>query len=103
MIRYSILRFLIFFGVVFVLWLVGLRDNPTLLLVLSAVISVVVSFVALRGMREEMTRQLQERFEAKAEARAQEAAATGHARPASADELAEDAEVDGGEGSESRG
>jgi drug/metabolite transporter (DMT)-like permease len=83
-VRYTLLRFLIFFGVVFVLWLVGLRSNTGLLLGLSAVLSVAVSFVLLRGMRDDLTRQLQERFEAKAQARSE----------ASADELAEDAEAD---------
>ncbi len=91
MLRYSVLRLLIFFGVLLLLWLLGLRDSPVLLLGLSAVISAVVSYALLRGMRDEMTAKLMDRHEAKLRAK-QEGLPTG--RP-SVDELAEDAEVDG--------
>ena len=50
-VRYSILRLLIFFGVLLALWLVGIRDNPVLLLAFSAIISAVLSYVLLRGMQ----------------------------------------------------
>jgi hypothetical protein len=89
--RYTVLRLLIFFGVLLLLWLVGLRESPVLLLGLSALVSAVVSYALLRGMRDEMTAKLMDRHEAKLRAK-QEGSSTGQP---SADELAEDAEVDG--------
>ncbi|HEX5967298.1 MAG TPA: DUF4229 domain-containing protein, partial [Intrasporangium sp.] len=65
MVRYSILRLLVFFGVLLALWLVGIRNNPVLLIALSAVISAAVSYALLRGMRDELTAKLMERHEAK--------------------------------------
>ena len=87
-VRYSILRLLIFFGVLLALWLVGIRDNPVLLLAFSAIISAVLSYVLLRGMRDEMTAKLVERHEARLQAK-QEGRSS-----ASEDELAEDAEAE---------
>ena len=86
MLRYSVLRLLIFFGVVCLLWLLGLRDRGQewMLLVLSALISMVISYFVLARFREESTQRLQERIERRAQAR-QEAAGHG-------DEAAEDAE-----------
>lgn len=86
MLRYSVLRLLIFFGVVCALWLLGLRDRGQewMLLVLSALISMVISYFVLARFREESTQRLQERIERRAQAR-QVAAAHG-------DEAAEDAE-----------
>lgn len=86
MVRYTILRFLIFFGVVIALYLVGLKDNPLLLIALAAVISAIVSLLVLRGMRDEMTAKLIDRHEARLEAKAN--------RAKSRDELDEDAEAD---------
>ena len=86
MVRYSVLRLLIFFGVLLALWLVGIRDNPVLLSPLSAIISAVVSYALLRGMRDEMTAKLVERHEAKLQAK--------QGRLALEDELAEDAEAE---------
>ena len=37
MVRYSLLRILIFFGFLFLFWLIGLRNNPVLLLGASAI------------------------------------------------------------------
>lgn len=84
MVRYSLLRILIFFGFLFLFWLIGIRDNPVLLLGASAVASAAASYILLRGMRDEITARLVERHEAKVEAK-------GLVDPAS-DEAAEDAE-----------
>ena len=71
MVRYSLLRILIFFGFLFLFWLIGLRDNPVLLLGASALASAAASYVLLRGMRDEVTARLIERHEAKLEAKQQ--------------------------------
>ncbi|MDV3220770.1 DUF4229 domain-containing protein [Intrasporangium sp.] len=89
MLRYTVLRLLIFFGVLMALWLVGIRNNPLLLVALSAVISAVVSYVLLRGMRDEMTAKLMDRHEAKLRAKEE------GRRTWTEDELAEDAEANG--------
>ncbi|MEO6996829.1 MAG: DUF4229 domain-containing protein [Terracoccus sp.] len=90
MVRYSMLRLLIFFGFVLLFWLIGLRDSSDmgrLLLVGSAAIaSAAVSYVLLRGMRDEMTAKLVERHESRVRAKA-EGFEDG-------DELAEDAEIE---------
>jgi hypothetical protein len=83
--RYTVLRLLIFFGFVLLFWLIGLRDNPVLLLAASAIASAALSYVLLRGMRDEMTAKLVERHEARLAAKAQ----------ASGDEADEDAEIAG--------
>jgi hypothetical protein len=62
MVRYSLLRILLLFGCMIVLWLVGgvfpaLRD-PVWLLLGTAVISLPLSYFVLRGPREELARQL---------------------------------------------
>ncbi|TQM64358.1 DUF4229 domain-containing protein [Humibacillus xanthopallidus] len=85
MARYTVLRLLIFFGFVLLFWLIGLRDNPVLLLAASAIASAALSYVLLRGMRDEMTAKLVERHEARLAAKAQ----------ASGDEADEDAEIAG--------
>ena len=91
MLRYSVLRLLIFFGVLAALWLLGLRDRDEqlLLLVLSALISLLISLVVLRRFREDYSRQIAERLERRAQARRQ---APGR------DEQAEDAEDEGTQG-----
>ena len=87
MVRYSLLRILIFFGFLLLFWLIGLRDNPVLLLGASAIASAAASYILLRGMRDEVTARLMERHEAKLEAKQQ-------VDPTS-DEFAEDAEAEG--------
>jgi hypothetical protein len=84
--RYSILRLLIFFGVMAALWLLGLRDRDEqlLLLVLSALISMAISFVVLKRFRDDYSRQIAERIERRAREKQQ--------RAASSDERAEDSE-----------
>ncbi len=84
MVRYSLLRILIFFGFLFLFWLIGLRNNPVLLLGASAIASAAASYILLRGMRDEITAKLVDRHEAKLEAKQQ-------VDPTS-DEFAEDAE-----------
>jgi Protein of unknown function (DUF4229) len=93
MLRYSLLRLLIFFGVLAALWLLGLRDQDEqlILLVLGAIISMVISFFVLKPFREDYSRQIAERVERRAQARQR-------ARDAS-DEQAEDAELAGDTGS----
>ena len=91
MVRYTVLRLLIFFGFVLLFWLIGLRDTSDmgrLVLVGSAAIaSAAVSYVLLRGMRDEMTAKLVERHEARVRAKA-EGFDDGD------DEIAEDAEIE---------
>lgn len=57
MIRYSILRLLIFVVALLVLYAVGFRSWA--LLLLSALVSLVVSFFALRQQREQFAEQVQ--------------------------------------------
>ncbi|MBD3784049.1 MAG: DUF4229 domain-containing protein [Micrococcales bacterium] len=87
--RYTVLRLLIFFGCVLLLWLVGLRgrDQYLLLVVLAALLSMGVSYVALRRFRQDYSTQLSETIERRVEARR---ARGGDRRT---DEEAEDAEV----------
>jgi hypothetical protein len=86
MLRYSLLRLLTFFGVLSLLWLVGLRDRDQqwMLLVLSALISMVLSYFVLARFREESTRQLADAVERRAAAK--------QARLGESDEAHEDAE-----------
>ena len=99
MVRYSVLRLLIFFGVLAALWLLGLRgpDQQLLLLVLAAAISMAISVVVLRPFREDYSRQLAQRLDARARARAKQQRSTG------SDELAEDAEAAEDEGPKAPG
>jgi hypothetical protein len=89
MLRYTLLRLLVFFGCVALLWLLGLRTEDQLLILVvgAALLSMVISYFALARFRKDYSAQLAERLERRAEARA--------ARPAtvSADDAAEDAEV----------
>jgi hypothetical protein len=91
-IRYSVLRLLIFFGVLAALWLVGLRDRDeqVLLLVLAAAISMLISFFALRRFRDDYSQEINDRLTRRAEARRERAQVR--------DEAAEDAEDEGSQG-----
>ena len=81
-----VLRLLIFFGVLSLLWLLGLRDRDEqmMLLVLSALISMVLSYFVLARFRVESTRRLAEAVERRAAAK--------QARSGESDEALEDAE-----------
>lgn len=87
MVRYTLLRLLIFFGFLFLFWLIGIRDNPVLLLGAAALASAAASYVLLRGMRDELTARLVERHETRLQAKEQ-------GREPGEDEAAEDAEID---------
>ncbi len=90
MLRYTILRVLVFFAALAVLWLLGLRGREDLLLLVvgAALLSAVVSFVVLRRFREDTSAQIAERLEQRAEAR------RARAPEVSGDEAIEDAEVE---------
>lgn len=90
MLRYTVLRLLIFFGCLIFFWLVGLRNNEILLLAVSAVVSVALSYFLLRSQRNRFSEQIADRIERRQAAR-QRAAGT-----AGTDEAAEDAELDAG-------
>lgn len=82
MVRYTVLRLMLFFGFLSLFWLFSLRG---LWLVLAAALaSMVVSFYLLRRFRQDFSRQIAERVDA----RAQRAAARAQA---ASDEDVEDA------------
>lgn len=60
--RYSLLRLLLFFGILMILWLVGLR-NPLWLALAAATLSLLASWFLLAGLREQMSAELVERTE----------------------------------------
>lgn len=72
MIRYTLLRFLIFFGCLSLFWLLGLRDGNELpwLAVLAALASMIISAIVLKPFRADMIAQIEERRGAKARAHA---------------------------------
>jgi hypothetical protein len=90
MLRYTVLRLLVFAASLALLWLLGLRgeENVLLLVVGAALLSMVVSFFALRRFREDTSVKIAERLDQRAEARRH------RETPVSADEEAEDAEVE---------
>jgi hypothetical protein len=92
--RYSVLRLLVFLACVSLLWLLGLRDRAELpyLVLGAALLSAAISYFALRRFREDYSAQLAHRIEARAAAR------KGAVPSRSADEEAEDAEVSGDDG-----
>ncbi|GAA4412535.1 hypothetical protein GCM10023168_34400 [Fodinibacter luteus] len=94
MLRYTVLRLLVFLGCLAALWLAGLRDREDMLLLVAgaALLSAVISYFALRRFREDYSAQLAERIDRRTAAK--RAAAAG--RPT--DEEAEDAETSGDEG-----
>jgi hypothetical protein len=88
--RYTVLRLLIFFGCLVFFWLVGLRNDQILLLLVSAAVSVLLSFFLLRSQRDRFSEQIADRMERRQEAKrlAQDAV------DPDSDEAAEDAELD---------
>ena len=97
MLRYTLLRFLVFFGCLAVLWLLGLREQDDMLLLVagSALLSAVISYFALRRFREDYSAQLATRIEERSAAK--QAKAPGQ-RTDEDDEDAETARPTGGEG-----
>jgi Protein of unknown function (DUF4229) len=91
--RYTVLRLLIFFGCLIFFWLVGLRNNEILLLAVSAVVSVALSYFLLRSQRNRFSEQIADRIERRQAARQR---AAGTAGTDGTDEAAEDAELDAG-------
>ena len=93
MLRYTVLRLLIFLGCLVFFWLVGLRNNEILLLAVSAVVSVALSYFLLRSQRNRFSEQIADRIERRQAARQR---AAGTAGTDGTDEAAEDAELDAG-------
>jgi len=87
MARYSVLRLMIFFGLLCALWLLGLRT--WLLLGVSALGSMAVSYFVLRGPRAQFSASIVHHLDDRAQ-RAEQA------RPHEIDEHAEDAETSEG-------
>ena len=87
MLRYTLLRTLIFFGCLAVAWLLGLRgrDNLIPLVLVAAIGSMIISFFALRPFRQQYSEQIADKLEARAEAK------RGRVGTDEADEDAEDA------------
>jgi hypothetical protein len=88
--RYTVFRLLIFFGCLLFFWLVGLRNDQVLLLLVSATVSVVLSFFLLRSQRDRFSEQIAERVEKRQEAKR----AAREAGDRQTDEDVEDAELD---------
>jgi Protein of unknown function (DUF4229) len=85
MARYSVLRLMIFFGLLCALWLLGLRDASQRwwLLGISAVGSMVVSYFVLQGPRAQFSASIARRIEERA----------GRAERVRLDEIDEDSEA----------
>lgn len=92
--RYTLLRFMLLFAVLIVLWLVGARGFW--LIVLALVISVPLSYFVLKGPRLAMTQQLADRMASRAAGSADPDADAEDAEAEDAEaEDAEDAEAEG--------
>lgn len=92
MLRYTVLRLLVFFGVLSALWLLGLRGQENMLLLVAgaALLSAVISYFGLRRFREEYSAQLAQKIEQRIETKQAKQSAAG---AGATDEDAEDAEV----------
>jgi hypothetical protein len=86
--RYTVLRVLVFLGCLALLWLLGLRGEEDLLLLVvgAALLSAAISYFALRRFREDYSAQLAAKIDQRT---------TKRTRPAETptDEDAEDAET----------
>ena len=87
MARYTVLRLMIFFGLLCAFWLLGLRDGSARwwLLGLSALGSMVVSYFVLRGPRAQFSASIARRVDDRARR-------VGQAHAHDLDEIAEDDE-----------
>ena len=90
MLKYTIWRLGIFFGCLLLAWLLGLRNDPALLLLVSAVVSVLLSFFLLRRQRDEFSERIATRLEQRQQARS---AAVDDRTGEPTDEQVEDAEI----------
>ena len=90
--RYTLARLTVFLACLLVFWLVGLRDNPLLLLIVATTVSMLISLFVLRGMREEFADRVAHRVEERGE---RKAARSKRRRrdEVMEDEAAEDAEI----------
>ncbi|WP_295700035.1 DUF4229 domain-containing protein [Lapillicoccus sp.] len=88
--RFTLMRLMIFFGCLLVFWLLGLRsqDQQPWLLLASAVTSVILSYFLLRRERDRMSERIAETVDRRLQARREGV----HGE----DEDAEDAELEGG-------
>lgn len=88
MVRYLILRTLIFVGCLAATWLLGLRDSNEQLLavVIAAVASMIISAFVLKPFRQKASAAIAQRVDERVERK----------RETTIDELAEDAEQDRG-------
>ena len=93
MLKYTIWRLGIFFGCLLLGWLLGLRNDPALLLLVSAVVSVLLSFFLLRRQRDEFSDRIAAKLEERQRVRrlATEAPDAPDREPT--DEQVEDAEI----------
>lgn len=71
MVRYTLLRFLIFFGCLSLLWLLGLRDTNELpwLAVGAAILSMIISAIVLKPLRDDVVRKMEAKRAAKEQER----------------------------------
>lgn len=88
MLRYTVLRLGIFFGCLLVFWLVGIRNDQVLLLLLSAAVSVVLSYFLLRRQRDEFAEKIATKVERRQASRRRVTVEEG------SDEQVEDAELE---------
>ena len=94
MIRYTVLRLLVFIACLLAFWLLGLRGqaNIPLLVVVAAVTSMGISYFLLRPVREQFSDELAEKVEGRIRAKREQAAREG--RNPDSDEAVEDQEID---------
>ena len=72
--RYSLARISVFLLCLLLFWLLGMRDNPLLLLIVATTVSMFISLFALRGMREQFADQVAHRVEDRTERKQAKAA-----------------------------
>mgnify|MGYP003419294077 FL=1 len=92
MLRYTVLRLLVFLGVLSALWLLGLRGQENMLLLVAgaALLAAVLPHFGVGRLREEYSAQLAQKIEQRIETKQAKQSAAG---AGATDEDAEDAEV----------
>lgn len=73
-IRYTVARITIFIACLLLGWLLGLRDNPLLLLLVATTVSMFISLFVLRSMREQFAEQVADKVEHRTEMKQAKAA-----------------------------